>query len=694
MNAKNEINKILFITLSNMGDVILTLAGLDYLRESFPQAKITVMLGPRPKELFESNPNIGRLIVYDKQAKLAQKLKLFHELNKEKFDLIVDLRNSLFGVLLKAKYRTSFLLVIPKDIQHMKDRHLYKIQNSVAQVESYKMREEFKIQNSKKQEIENISLYIKSEDRNYIKNILEENNIRQEDKIIVIAAGARSHIKRWAKEKFRELIPLLVNEFGAKIILVGDKNDAPINKYIIENLQLPVVDLSAKTSISQLAGLLKRAMLVITNDSAVLHLASYLGRPIVAIFGPTDEKKYGPWSEIQTIVKKDIFCRPCQKAQCRFKTLDCMKLIKKEDVLRQVRNILTCNLQLTTHNQNNFKRILIVRTDRIGDVLLSTPVIKSLRDSFPSTYIAMMVSPYSKDIVDGNPYLDEVIIYDKDGKHRSWRKSMKFASNLKKKRFDLAIILHPTNRVHLVTFFAGIPKRVGYNRKLGFLLTDRIKHIKQLGEKHELEYNLDLLRYLGLEPQDQTTFMPLKPESERWVEELLEEEGLKKSDKLLAIHPGASCPSKIWLNERFAEVADRLIEKYGFKVLVISGPGDITLAQKVISQMLYAAINLAGKTSVSQLASLLKRCRLFISNDSGPVHIASAVGTPVISIFGRNQKGLSPKRWGPLGENDRILHKEVGCIECLAHNCLKDFACLKAITTEDVLKAVDAIMLE
>jgi len=185
--------------------------------------------------------------------------------------------------------------------------------------------------------------------------------------------------------------------------------------------------------------------------------------------------------------------------------------------------------------------------------------------------------------------------------------------------------------------------------------------------------------------------LPIKPESERWAEELFKEEGIKKTDRLLAIHPAASCPSKIWPNERFADVAARLIERYGFKVLVIAGPKDLALAESVIKHMHKPAINLAGKTSVSQLASVLKRCNLFISNDSGPVHIAAALGTPVISIFGRNQKGLSPTRWGPTGKKGRILHKEVGCIECLAHNCVKDFVCLKAITVDDVVEVVDSL---
>ncbi|MBU0709751.1 MAG: glycosyltransferase family 9 protein, partial [Candidatus Omnitrophica bacterium] len=192
--------------------------------------------------------------------------------------------------------------------------------------------------------------------------------------------------------------------------------------------------------------------------------------------------------------------------------------------------------------------------------------------------------------------------------------------------------------------------------------------------------------------QEKNLFMPLRGESEKWADELLEEEGIKKNDRLLAINPGASCPSKIWPDQNFAELANRLIEKYGFRVIVICGPKDITLVEKVIKGINYPVVNLAGKTSVSQLASMIKRCTLFISNDSGPVHIATAVGVPVISIFGRNQQGLSPRRWGPLGRRDKILHKEVGCIKCLAHHCVEEFKCLKAIEVKDVVQAAESIL--
>ncbi len=682
--------KILFITLSNIGDCILTLPVLDLLREKYPQAKITCLVSPRTKEIFTKNPAIDKVVIFDKQIKLIGQVKLFISLAREKFDLVVDLRNSFFGAFLPAKKRTSPLRVIPKKIKHMKDRHLFRAGFSDCPA------------GSKKQQALNIT----PQDTSYIETILNEKKLTDCAKLIAVAPGSRSQIKCWDKQNFSQLCSRLLKENYA-IVLVGDKADQPACSYI-HNSCSGVVDLCAKTTLGQLAVLLKKAKLLVSNDSAVMHLASYLNVPVIAIFGPTNEAKYAPWSENSVVVKKDIFCRPCEKAQCRFGTLACMACIKPEEVFSQVKSVLADNtsvslranevseaISITKGLQNRdrqYQRILISRTDRIGDVLLSTPVIKALREKFPQAYIAMIVAPYAKDILEGNPYLDEVIIYDKDGKHKNWRRTIKFAGRLKKKKFDLAVILHPTNRLHLITFLAGIPHRLGYNRKLGFLVNLRKAHKKQQGLKHEAEYNLDLLSELGISGNPHDLFMPIRQDSERYIESLFNKEGINPQDRILAVNPGASCPSKIWPVESFARVAEKIAGLHNFKILILGGPKEMHLADKFTREIKVKVINLAGKTSVSQLASIFKRCSLFISNDSGPVHIASAIGVPVISIFGRNQAGLSPRRWGPLGKRDKYLHKDAGCIQCLAHNCKKEFACLKAITVEDVVSVAESIL--
>jgi len=294
-----------------------------------------------------------------------------------------------------------------------------------------------------------------------------------------------------------------------------------------------------------------------------------------------------------------------------------------------------------------------------------------------------MVRPYARDIVKGNPYLNEVIIYDKAGNEKGFFRNLRFIRYLKNKKFDLTIILHPTRRTHIITFLAGIPVRAGYDKKWGFLLTRRIPHTKQLGLKHEIDYTLDILRYIGLDAAVKALYMPLNEGSENKIKERFAASGIKENDVVVTINPGASCASKRWRPENFAKVGDILAEKYAAKIVIISDSKDKIFANKTASLMKKGSVNLSGSTSVSDVASVLKRSKLFISNDSGPVHIACALGIPVVAIFARSDRGLSPGRWGPSGEHDIVLHKYVGCAVCLAHNCKIGFKCLEAITVED-----------
>lgn len=338
---------------------------------------------------------------------------------------------------------------------------------------------------------------------------------------------------------------------------------------------------------------------------------------------------------------------------------------------------------------SKYKRILMVRLDRIGDVLLSTPAIRAVRKAYPEAYLAFMVRPYARDVLEGNPDLDEVIVYDKA---KGIRGSAAMIRLLRAKRFDLAIILHPTTRTHIVTYLSRIPERVGFDRKLGSVLTKKIPHTKQHGLKHEIDYTLDVVRSLGIEPASRVLSMPLNSRSEANIERLFLERGIDDSDTLVVINPGASCRSKRWLPRRFAAVADELSKVRGVKIILLAAPSDKEYADSVERVMENPCINLSGMTTVADLASILRRARLFISNDSGPVHISCAVGTPVIAIFGRADKGLSPIRWGPSNLCDTVLHKDVGCVTCLAHNCSKGFKCLEAVTVDDVVDAARKIL--
>jgi heptosyltransferase-2 len=156
---------------------------------------------------------------------------------------------------------------------------------------------------------------------------------------------------------------------------------------------------------------------------------------------------------------------------------------------------------------------------------------------------------------------------------------------------------------------------------------------------------------------------------------------------LIAVHPGASCRSKRWPAERFAAVADRLAERFGAKIVVVTGPDEVQVGKELVSRMRAPALCAFGLFSPSELAGLLAQVRLLISNDSGPVHLASAVGTPVVAIFGRWGGGLSPTRWGPTDPKSIVLHQDVGCRPCLAHRCPIGFVCLQAVSVDEVVAA-------
>ena len=333
------------------------------------------------------------------------------------------------------------------------------------------------------------------------------------------------------------------------------------------------------------------------------------------------------------------------------------------------------------------KKILVTRTDRIGDVILSLPAIKAIRKAFPDAYIAVMVQPRIDDILKGNPHIDEVIVYDKNKKHKSMLRNIDFIKGLRSEKFDMVLNLHSTKRTNLLCFLAGIPRRIGYARgKADFLLTDKIEYTKKSGEKHEAEYSLDILRYLGINPEFSNPFVCVQQEDEKRAEEILEGLGIANGEKFAILHPGASCKSKMWPLKNFAKIGDMLMENLKTKVMINLVPGQADLGEKVKGMMKNKPVFFCDPTTLGELAALFKKAGLVISNDSGPVHIAAAVGCPVISIFGRNQKGLSPVRWKPLGAKALAIHKDIGCTECLAHDCKKGFLCLESVSAQEVFE--------
>lgn len=336
--------------------------------------------------------------------------------------------------------------------------------------------------------------------------------------------------------------------------------------------------------------------------------------------------------------------------------------------------------------KDRIHRILVIRTDRIGDVLLNIPAIRALKYSFNSS-VAALVNPAAKELLEGIPEIDEIISFDEERWNKNIFARLSLLRQLRKGRFDLAVILNPNKRFHILTYLAGIPLRLGYDRKWGFLLTHKIEDKKFQGQKHEVKYNLDLVRSIGADTDNQRIYIKIDEEEMHFIKELLLKYGIKDKDLIIAIHPYSSNPAKCWPKENYAFVEDELYSRFGAKVVIIGGARERSSAMKLISLSKYPPINLCGKLTLKQLAAFFQKCSMLISNDSGPVHIAAATGTPTVVIFGRNIPGVSPKRWGPWGSGHIVLHKDPGCRPCLDRDCPYDFRCLTSITPEEVLQA-------
>jgi len=310
---KEKVRRILVITLSNIGDIILTTPVIRVLSKEFPGSRIDVMVGPNGKDIFDKDPRIFKLIIYDKHASIAEKRRLQLKLRKLKYDLVVDLKNTVFPLLLAPKYRTSPIQSFPSGIVHRKDRHLYRLVP-------------FGIEDLS----EKSYIHIPKEDENYVDDLLKKNAVTCP--IVVVNPGAKSHLKRWTVEGFAEVCDGLIGECAASIVFAGAGQDKEIVLSIAGKMKNRHHDFVDKTNIRQLASLLKRSSLLLTNDSAPMHLGCAVGAKVLAIFGPTDPRKYGPTGEFDAVINKKLFCSPCEVAACKYGH-ECMKLVSADEVL-------------------------------------------------------------------------------------------------------------------------------------------------------------------------------------------------------------------------------------------------------------------------------------------------------------------------------------------------------------------------
>lgn len=312
---RSKINKILVISLSNIGDVILTLPVMDILLQDFPQARFSVVVGPKAKTLFVRNPLIREVHIFDKKQSFWKTVPWIAGLCRERFDLVVDLRNTAIPFLIFPRTRTPSM-ASNNGGAHMKYKHLQRLRSVYPyDVESRKR----------------YALAVPWEDEAYVQDLLRA-AWGEGHKYIVVAPGAANETKRWPAQRFIEVCDQLIKHYQVKILFVGDASDHRGAEHMAEVLGKDSLNLCGRTTLVQLAAVIQNALLALVNDSAPMHLASYLDVPVLALFGPSDVRKYGPWGLHGHSLQKNNDCPACRNPKGLARH-DCMAAITTQDVL-------------------------------------------------------------------------------------------------------------------------------------------------------------------------------------------------------------------------------------------------------------------------------------------------------------------------------------------------------------------------
>lgn len=338
------------------------------------------------------------------------------------------------------------------------------------------------------------------------------------------------------------------------------------------------------------------------------------------------------------------------------------------------------------------EKIIVRMPNWIGDVVLSTPALHLLRKNFPLASITLLAKKWVAPALEANPDVDRIIVMtEKESYPELVRKIMA-------NKFDTGILFPNSFSSALLFRLAHISKRVGYSTDgRSILLTKRIKRPSDFKKEHQILYYLQLIeKYLSaMQNSNQivrSNRKMVKPiwnitEEERaWADELLQN-NTSSQKKLIGINPGAAHgPAKRWFPERFAEVGNELVQRYDAEIAIFGSPDERKIVASIVKMMKFNPLNLAGETNLRDLAALISRCALFITNDTGAMHIAAALETPIVAIFGPTD----PARTAPWGNGHIIVQKKIRCSPCMRKKCPeRHHKCMNKVEAQEVLKAAE-----
>jgi len=339
------------------------------------------------------------------------------------------------------------------------------------------------------------------------------------------------------------------------------------------------------------------------------------------------------------------------------------------------------------------QNILVVQNSFLGDTVLTLPLLSEIKRRFPSSKLSLLCTPLAQELLSGHPAVDEILMDDKREKDRGWAGLWRQAKLLQSKGFTLALCPHKSFRSGLLLFLAKIPYRVGFAQSKSFFLFH--KTVQRNAGRHDVERTLSILEGLGIRTEDceRVLDLPVSANVQHEVAARLQSLGVNTSSMLVGLHPGSVWPTKRWSSEGFARLIGLLKENYPCEILLFGGPEDVEVVGRVQALCSRPTVSLVGKISLRELTAALGLCRILITNDSGPMHIAVARGVPVVAIFCATTPALG---FYPYSSKAVVVEKALPCRPCSSHGgrrCpLGTEDCIRLVGPNQVLQAVEQVL--
>jgi heptosyltransferase-2 len=336
----------------------------------------------------------------------------------------------------------------------------------------------------------------------------------------------------------------------------------------------------------------------------------------------------------------------------------------------------------------DLRKILIRSTNWIGDAIMTTPAVRTIRRNFPEAEITLLALPWVGDVFRASPRVDRILAYERPGRHAGLRGKFALAAELREERFDATILLQNAFEAAFISLLAGIPVRAGYNSDgRGLLLTHGVRRTAAIKKRHQVHYYQEMLRELGCEPAGDDLELVVPREGDEWAADFLRE-AARAGRKIIGLNPGASYgPAKRWPAAKFARLAGELHQLPDAELLLFGTAADREAAAEIRRECGDSSRvkDLTGRTTLAQAMGLISRCHAFVTNDSGLMHVAAALAVPTVAIFG----STNPVTTGPFSARASVVRTELACSPCLETHCpKKHFRCMETIGIDDVLHGI------